>query len=183
MANGLILLRWATTMTCWGPFLPELPCHPLTQSRTGQDYKLSRSLAWVKHLALWLVASLGFWPRISTYIIILWLNPPRSSTSPGCAQNRKTEKQNLGLGKLSKPVFSGGFLQLAIQTCYVLPKLRDRIVPRNLKNQGKRHSGSPSICPLCCWVAHVAAQDTNRCGCPLLTRIKSVVMFCELSGT
>lgn len=57
------------------------------------------------------------------------------------------------LGKLFKPVFSGRFLRFEMHTCYLLPKLRDRIVLRNLKNWDKRHSGRLSwhrwgICPL-----------------------------------
>lgn len=45
------------------------------------------------------------------------------------------------LGKLSKPVFSGRFLCFETQTCYLLPKLRDRTVVRNLKNCDKIQDG------------------------------------------
>lgn len=75
------------------------------------------------------------------------------------------------LGKLSKPVFSGRFLCFETQTCYLLPKLRDRTVVRNLKNCDKRHSGRLSwhhwgICPLWCCMTHFAKTDC----CPFLTR-------------
>lgn len=73
MANGLMLLWagcWATVTNCWSPFLPELPCHPLTHTRTTQEQKLSHLLAWVENLALWLFSSLGFWPYICIYISI-----------------------------------------------------------------------------------------------------------------
>ena len=133
---------WVAVTSRWGPFLPELPCDPLTRTRTAQDHKPSHPLAWVKCLALWPVSSLGFWPHICIYIITLW---PRnlSPSLPGWAQ-----KDNFRLRKLSKFMFSGGFLQLEILICYLLPKLRDRIVLRNLRNHGKKHPGSRSWQPL-----------------------------------
>lgn len=58
--------------------------------------------------------------------------------------HKRKKTENFRLGKLSKAVFSGGFLWSEIQFCYLLPKLRDKLVLRNLKNQGKRHSWSLS---------------------------------------
>lgn len=89
------------------------------------------------------------------------------------------------LGKWSKPGFSGRFVWFEMQTCYVLSKLRDRIVVRNLNNHDKRHSGRLnwhhwSICPQWCRVTHFA-QHTDCCA--LLTRIRLWQRHNERSDT
>lgn len=149
------------------PSLPESPCDPVIHTRALRTRTPCVHFPESNILLSGLLPP--FWPHICTYIIILWVENLASALKD---VHKKKRIWHFMLGKLSKPVFSGRFLWFEMQACYLLPKLRDRTVVRNLKNCDKRHSGRLSwhhwgICPLWCCMTHFA-QDTDCC--PFLTR-------------